>query len=150
MHLCAKTGHAILRVRSFLESSPSLCFETRRVWSLVTGLASTSDPLWINSARYVSVCHPDWTRLLCVRSPPRLVSGNLTDACALSAATDRTRWSCLGQCPVTHSDTFSPPFLHQVDPHQLQLLLLCKCANTTKCTPPCVCVLAFHKYFLED
>ena len=25
--------------------------------------------------------------------------------------------------------------------------LLCKCANTTKCTPPCVCVLAFSQSF---
>ena len=46
----------------------------------------------------------------------------------------------------------TPPmeFLHQVDPHQLQLHLLCKCANTTKCTPPCVCVLAFHNHFPKD
>ena len=42
---------------------------------------------------------------------------------------------------------FSSPFLHRVDPHQLQLHLLCKCANTTKCTPSCVCVLAFSQSF---
>ena len=48
------------------------------------------------------------------------------------------------------ADTPSVEFLHQVDPHQLQLHLLCKCANTTKCTPPCVCVLAFHNHFPKD
>jgi hypothetical protein len=29
----------------------------------------------------------------------------------------------------------------------LKLHRLRKCANTTKCTPPCACVLAFHKHF---
>jgi hypothetical protein len=29
----------------------------------------------------------------------------------------------------------------------LKLHRLCKCAHTTKCTPPCACVLAFHNHF---
>ena len=44
-------------------------------------------------------------------------------------------------------EPFSPPFHRRVDPHQLQLHLLCKCAIITKCTPPCVCVLAFSQSF---
>jgi hypothetical protein len=43
-----------------------------------------------------------------------------------------------------------PPFLHRVDPLQLQLLLLCKCANTTKCTPPYARVLAFSQSFFKE
>jgi hypothetical protein len=39
--------------------------------------------------------------------------------------------------------------LLQVDPIQLQQLL-CKYANTTKCTTPYARVLAFHKYFSKD
>jgi hypothetical protein len=39
-----------------------------------------------------------------------------------------------GQRPVTSSDLFLSLFLRRVDPFQLQLLLLCKCTNTTKCT----------------
>jgi hypothetical protein len=31
----------------------------------------------------------------------------------------------------------------------LKLHRLRKCANTTKCTPPCACVLAFHKHFFK-
>jgi hypothetical protein len=45
---------------------------------------------------------------------------------------------------------FSSPFLLQVDPNQLQQLLLCKCANTTKSPPSCACVLAFHKHFNKE
>jgi hypothetical protein len=45
--------------------------------------------------------------------------------------------------PGSTPSSVSPPLLHQ-------LLLLCKCANTTKCTPPCACVLAFHKYFSKE
>ena len=41
-------------------------------------------------------------------------------------------------------------FLPQVDQHQLQHLLLCKCANTTKCTPPCTCLLAFSQIFFKE
>ena len=36
-----------------------------------------------------------------------------------------------------------PPFLRRVDPHQLQLHLLCKCANTTMC----MCVSIFTNLF---
>ena len=43
--------------------------------------------------------------------------------------------------------TEKPFLLPKVDQHQLQLFLLCKCANTTKWTTPCACVLAFHNYF---
>jgi hypothetical protein len=39
--------------------------------------------------------------------------------------------------------------LLQVDPIQLQQLLLCKCANTTKCTPPNASVLAFSQIFFK-
>ena len=34
-------------------------------------------------------------------------------------------------------------------PFQLQLLLLCKCANTTKCTPSCASVLLFSQTFFK-
>ena len=34
--------------------------------------------------------------------------------------------------------------------HSCKHHLLCRCANTTKCTPPCVCVLAFHNHFPKD
>ena len=92
--------------------------------------------------------------------------------CMLSATTDRTQdpsvrsprdqrpvhsvrpcLFCVGHrwhhrtIRTLRADTPPMEFLHQVDPHQLQLHLLCKCANTTKCTPPCVCVLAFHNHF---
>ena len=71
--------------------------------------------------------------------------------CTLTATTDRTLSlnvrSLRDQSPVHSVGPFSSPFLHRVDPHQLQLHLLCKCANTTKCTSPCVCVLAFHNHF---
>jgi len=67
----------------------------------------------------------------------------------LSAYTDQTRRSYQGLHPVTSSEFLSPPFLRRVDPLQLQLLLLCKCTNTTKCTTPCACVLAFHKHFTK-
>ena len=46
--------------------------------------------------------------------------------------------------------TEKPFSLIQVDPIQLQQLLLCKCANTTKCAPPCVCVLAFSQSFSKE
>ena len=39
--------------------------------------------------------------------------------------------------------------LLQVDPIQLQQLLLSKCANTTKSTPLCACVLAFSQSFFK-
>ena len=39
--------------------------------------------------------------------------------------------------------TEKPFSLLQVDPIQLQQLLLSKCVNTAKCTPPCVSVLVF-------
>ena len=43
----------------------------------------------------------------------------------------------------------SPPFLLCVDPFQLQQLLLCKCANTTKCLTTCASVLAFSQIFFK-
>ena len=71
--------------------------------------------------------------------------------CTLTATTDQTLSlsvrSLHDQSPVHSVGPFSSPFLHRVDPHQLQLHFLCKSANTTKCTPPCVCVLAFHNHF---
>ena len=71
--------------------------------------------------------------------------------CTLTATTDQTLSlsvrSLRDQSPVHSIGPFSSPFLHRVDPHQLQLHLLCKCANTIKCTPPCVCVLAFSQSF---
>ena len=42
-----------------------------------------------------------------------------------------------------------PLSLLQVDPIQLQQLLLCKCANTTKYTPPSANVLAFSQTFFK-
>ena len=45
--------------------------------------------------------------------------------------------------------TLLTTFHRRVDPHQLQLHLLCTCANTAKCTPPCVCVLAFSQSFFK-
>ena len=81
-------------------------------------------------------------------------SVRLTDRrCMLTATTNRTLSlsvrSLRDQSPVHSVGPFSSSFLHRVDPYQLQLHLLCKCANTTKCTPPYVCVLAFHKHFKE-
>ena len=54
------------------------------------------------------------------------------------------------QEPSHSSEHIKKPFpLLQVDPIQLQQLLPCKCANTTKCTPPCECVLAFSQIFFK-
>jgi hypothetical protein len=39
--------------------------------------------------------------------------------------------------------------LLQVDLIELQQLILCKCANTTKCTPPSASVLAFSQIFFK-
>jgi hypothetical protein len=48
-------------------------------------------------------------------------------------------WQCH---PGSTPSPVSPPFLYQ-------LFHLCKCANTTKCSPTCACVLAFHKHSLK-
>jgi hypothetical protein len=45
-------------------------------------------------------------------------------------------WQCH---PSSTPSLVLPPFLYQ-------LLHLCKFANTTKCSPTCACVLAFHKH----
>ena len=63
--------------------------------------------------------------------------------CTLTATTNRTLSlsvrSLCDQSPVHSVGPFSSPFLHRVDPHQLQLHLLCKYANTTMC----MCVSIF-------
>ena len=72
------------------------------------------------------------TTLGCPVPPPRL---GYTLATRLVAFSDpRTTQTCC--------------FLLQVDPNQLQQLLLCKYANTTKYTTSCACMLAFHKHFV--
>ena len=58
----------------------------------------------------------------------------------------------LADCPPNRAGPSARHFFFtQVDQHQLQLqhLLLCKCANTTKCTPPCTCLLAFSQIFFK-
>ena len=50
---------------------------------------------------------------------------------------------------VTHSDLFRLHFFADLIRFNFNFFLLCKCANTTKCTPTCVCVLAFDKHFKE-
>ena len=64
--------------------------------------------------------------------------------------------STMDQCRIPNQEpsyslefTEKPLSLLQVDPIQLQQLLLCKCANTTKCTPPSASVLAFSQIFLK-
>ena len=73
----------------------------------------------------------------------------MIDTTRSTATTDRMLRSYREQRPVTHSDPFSPLLHCRVDPHQLQLLVLCKCTNTTKYTLPCVCVLAFSQSFFK-
>ena len=54
------------------------------------------------------------------------------------------------QGPSQSSEDIEKPFsLLQVDTIQLQQLLLCKCANTTKCTPSCASVFAFSQTFFK-
>jgi hypothetical protein len=60
------------------------------------------------------------------------------------------KFSCIFRHSNNPNLLFSYPFLLQVDPNQLQQLLLYKCANTTKSPPSCACVLAFHKYFNKE
>ena len=62
----------------------------------------------------------------------------------------RTIRTLRADTPPVEFQTLLALFHHRVDPHQVQLHLLCKCANTTKCTPPCVCVLAFNNHFSKD
>ena len=63
--------------------------------------------------------------------------------------------STMDQCRIPNQEpSYSLEYtknlsLLQVDPIQLQPLLLCKCVNTTKCTPPCECVLAFSQTFFK-
>ena len=57
---------------------------------------------------------------------------------------------CNFRPPDNHNLHFSSPFSIQLDPFQHQQYLLCKYANTTKCSPSCACVLGFHKHFLKD
>ena len=90
---------------------------------------STPLPSLAMMSPYVS---SDWTRLLRVRS----LSAPLT------GTHDRTRRSKRGLRSAPRV-TCSPPFLHRVDPFQLQTLLLCKCANTTMC----MCVSIFTIIF---
>jgi hypothetical protein len=52
---------------------------------------------------------------------------------------------CSIQSPLV--TLFHLHFFCRVDPFQLLLLLVCKCANTTKCTPSYASVLEFYKHF---
>jgi hypothetical protein len=123
--------HAPTGVRSSPERSRGGQTATGRVRSPTT---------WRDRTQERRVRSPLGTSVRSSRARPRL-----------SAYTNRTRRSSRGQRPVTHSDLLiSPLFLRRVDPLQLQTLLLCKCANTTKCTPPCVCMLAFSQSFLRS
>ena len=80
-----------------------------------------------------------------VRSTDRRCTLTVTTNWTLSLSVRSLR----DQSPVHSVGPFSSPFLHRVDPHQLQLHLLCKYANTTKCTPLCVCVLVFLQSYLD-
>jgi hypothetical protein len=118
----------------------------------------------LNEQAYISVRHADWTHATArlVRTKPTSVqhghsarawpeyrtrpmsipdvSGHVRNTTA-EIDTGRIRSTCQTR-PVT-------PWPARLTPFQHQLLLLCKCTNTTKCTPPCACVLPFSQSFFK-
>jgi hypothetical protein len=126
------TARSLVNSREVLKCL--LCDLTRQVFT--TGHATASVHTALRQVAYVSV-RQHWSD----SSPVRPVT--LLRQSPIFGKHDRTRRSLWGQRPVTSSNLLLPPFLHRVNPLQLQTLLLCKCANTTQCTLPCVCVLAF-------
>jgi hypothetical protein len=82
---------------------------------------------------------------------PRVYSAHRKGRChPLGWAACWPQFGCIFRPSSNTNLLFSSPFLlqlHQVNPNQLQQVLLCKCTNTTKYSPSCAYVLAFHKHF---
>ena len=140
------TGRWTLSVRSFIVSSRARSDASGRTRSDAAPASGRSPA---PASLHVSLTG----RSPSVRSLPAPASGRRTDTAHCQPQLTG-RWSSasghLRDQSLIHSmGPFSSLFLHRVDPHQLQLFLLCKCANTTKSTPPCVWVLAFHNHFAE-
>ena len=94
----------------------------------------------------VAVHHPKGGGATTLGCPVHTVKGGATPQARLHVG---YKVGCIFRPSDNPNFLFSSPFLLQVDPNQLQQLLLCKCANTTKYSPSCACVLAFHKHFIK-
>ena len=133
---------------------PLFCDRTRQVSHdrtqhlspILHGLPRVTAAPHATTSAYVSA---DQTQPLCVRSPLRPALGHSIKTARSLLSLDQTRWSSRGQRSVTHSDLFHLHFFVELIHFNSNFFLLYKCANTTKCTPTCVCVLAFHKHFKE-
>ena len=64
-----------------------------------------------------------------------------------SACNEREAERTQGSLSLFAMHVCSPPFI--LAHFFLHFYLLYKCANTTKCTPPCECVLAFSQIFFK-
>jgi hypothetical protein len=139
---------------------------TRHGRCTTTERATASGPLCLSPSACVSVCHHrlDAPPACQVTDDPSVRSK--PDACAITAAIDRTRPTASGPAEASIQSLSVTSFRLRFFAEScltssaggrgvpnpsppLKLHLLSKCANTTKCTPPCACVLAFSQLFFS-
>ena len=145
------TGRSNPSVRSFPVRSPRRISSTERVRSTLTGHRSASGAIPSALRRPVSLTGHTLPGSGAFRPSVRSVDRRqrLRDQLVFTS-------NFFTLAPMSQPQEFASVAIenrHSIFPkapnpsHPCKHHLLCKCANTTKCTPPCVCVLAFSQSF---